>query len=81
MEELLSISPEQWTKYVSYLASIFVLGSFLMKDVRKLRLLNSLGCLFFIYYGIRLNNDFAIIATNLGILSLNIYYLFIRKEN
>ena len=39
------------TEYVGYLASLMVLLSFTMKDVKKLRLVNMSGCILFIIYG------------------------------
>ncbi len=66
------------TEIIGYLASLFVLLSFLNKDLRKLRLVNSLGCLFFVVYGVLLGS-IPIIITNAAILLVNGYYLFIKK--
>ncbi|MBT8245467.1 MAG: uroporphyrinogen decarboxylase [Winogradskyella sp.] len=66
------------TEYVGYLASFMVLLSFTMKDVKKLRLVNMLGCLLFIAYGFlmpSLRIGLPIIIANFAILVLNIYYL------
>ncbi len=40
-----------WTEIVGYLASLVVLLSFVMNDLRKLRMLNLLGCFLFVMYG------------------------------
>jgi hypothetical protein len=66
------------TEIVGYLASLFVLLSFLNKDLRKLRLVNSVGCLLFVAYGVLLGS-IPIIITNTAILLVNGYYLFIKK--
>ncbi len=70
------------TEYVGYLASIFVLLSFTMKDLRQLRIINTVGCLLFIAYGFlmpSLRIGFPIILTNVAICCVNIYYLFLKK--
>lgn len=74
--ELLGISVTEW---IGYLASLFVLLSFLMKNIITLRYVNSVGCLFFVAYGIFLNS-WPIIITNVAIVCVNIYYLFISKK-
>jgi len=66
------------TEYVGYLASLMVLLSFTMKDVKKLRLVNMIGCLLFIAYGFlmpSLRIGLPIIIANTAILIVNIYYL------
>lgn len=66
------------TEYVGYLASLMVLLSFTMKDVKKLRLVNMSGCILFIIYGILMPSfriGLPIIIANVAILIVNIYYL------
>ncbi|MFL1897398.1 uroporphyrinogen decarboxylase [Aquimarina sp. 2-A2] len=74
MDELL------FTELVGYFASAMVLASFLMRNIKKLRLVNSVGCLAFIVYGVLLNWSIPIILTNSAIVCVNIYYLFIKKQ-
>lgn len=69
-----------FTDWIGYIASGLLIISFMMKNVRTLRVINSFGCAFFIYYGILLGNDLPIIITNLFIVIFNLYYLFIKKE-
>ena len=67
------------TEYVGYLASLMVLLSFTMKDVKKLRLVNMSGCILFIIYGFLMPSfriGLPIIIANVAILIVNIYYLF-----
>ena len=40
------------TEWVGYLAMTVLLVSFMMKNVIKLRIINSVGCLFFVIYGL-----------------------------
>lgn len=64
-----------FAELVGYMASFGVLCSFAMKDIRKLRLINSIGCFLFIAYGFLLNISWPIIITNVAIVITNIYYL------
>ena len=68
---------------IGYVASVIVLCSFLMKDVKKLRVVNILGCLMFVIYGFMMPTirlGLPIIITNLAIMLVNFYYLFIVKK-
>lgn len=67
------------TEIIGYAASLFVLLSFFNKDLRKLRIVNSVGCGLFVIYGIMLPSV-PVILTNVAILMVNAYYLFIKKE-
>ena len=64
---------------VGYFASAIVLISFIVKDVRKIRIVNSFGCALFVVYGILLGWNWPIIITNVAIMLVNAYYLFIAK--
>lgn len=75
--EFLEIS---FTEWIGYLAMATVLISFLMKSVKKLRIVNSFGCLLFVFYGILLEPiSNPIIVTNTAIFLINLYYLFKKK--
>lgn len=67
------------TELIGYIASAIVLISFLMKNMIKLRIINSIGCLIFIVYGILLNFSIPIIITNSVIVGINIYFLIKTK--
>lgn len=60
-----------FTDFVGYAASLLVLVSFLMKDIRTLRLVNSAGCACFVVFGILCDWSWPIILTNTGILIIN----------
>ena len=64
---------------IGYLAMAFVMGSFLVSDMKKLRIINTAGCLLFIAYGIFISS-IPIIITNAFITLVNGYYLFIKKD-
>jgi uncharacterized protein with PQ loop repeat len=63
------------TEIIGYIASAVVLISFLMKNIKKLRIINTIGCLIFIVYGVLLNFSIPIILTNSVIVGINIYFL------
>lgn len=71
------ISP-QLTEWIGYAASAGVLLSFLMRDIRTLRMINSVGCFLFIIYGFLLSS-IPVILTNVIIVIINIYYLSKKK--
>lgn len=73
--EILGVSVTEW---VGYAASLGVLVSFLMKDIKVLRIVNSVGCALFVAYGIMLGS-IPIILTNVAILFVNAYYL-LKKD-
>lgn len=68
------------TESVGYLASLMLMISFMMKHINTLRIMNSIGAILFVVYGVMLAISWPIIITNLFILMVNIYYLFIKKE-
>lgn len=74
--EILGISYVEW---FGYLASFFILLSFFMKNITTLRYINSLGCIFFVTYGIFLDS-WPLIITNGAIVLVNAYYLIQHKK-
>lgn len=45
------MSPET-ASYFGYAASVFIVLSFVLKDLQKIRLVNMIGCICFVVYGI-----------------------------
>ena len=74
--ELLGVSLTEW---IGYIAMAALLVSFMMKDVKKLRIINSIGCAFFVAYGFLLGTSWPIVITNTAIISINLYYLFVKR--
>jgi hypothetical protein len=64
-----------FTEIIGYIASFTLLVSFVMKDITKLRVINTIGCALFVWYGAMLNFSIPIILTNSAIIFINIYYL------
>jgi len=67
------------TEWIGYVASLGILISFLMRDIRKLRLINTAGCLLFAAYGFLLDISWPIVITNLAIVVINLFYLMKSK--
>ena len=71
------------TEYIGYLASLMVLLSFTMKEVKSLRIVNMLGCILFILYGFLMPTiriGLPIIIANTAIFGVNLIYLLKKKH-
>lgn len=68
-----------YIEYVGYTASFFVLLSFLMKRMLLLRIVNVVGCSFFIWYGVMLVS-WPIVVTNAAIVLVNAYFIIKLKR-
>ncbi|MBK5208219.1 MAG: uroporphyrinogen decarboxylase [Flavobacteriaceae bacterium] len=68
------------TEWVGYAASLALIISFMMKNINTLRIINSLGAILFVVYGIMLQTSYPIIITNGFILMANIYYLTFKRK-
>ena len=66
-------------EWVGYAASAVVMASFLLGDMKRLRIVNTMGCLLFVAYGALLK-EWPIIITNVFIVLVNAYYLFVKKN-
>ncbi|MDP5077612.1 MAG: YgjV family protein [Nonlabens sp.] len=66
--------------FIGYLASFILLLSFTRKNVRHLRIINTLGCILFVIYGAMLSS-WPVMITNVSIVLINLYYLFIQKPD
>ncbi len=63
-----------YIEILGYAAMITVSCSFLLKDVTKLRFVNTIGCLLFVVYGILLN-AYPVIGLNVFVSCINGYYI------
>ena len=68
------MSPEI-ANYMGYAASLFVVLSFILKDLRKVRIVNLIGCIFFVVYGVFSGMLWPIIIPNAILSGIQIYYL------
>lgn len=65
---------------VGYLASGIILISFAVKDIIKLRIINSIGSVVWIVYGTLINNN-PTIFVNIAVLMIHIWWLIKNKLN
>jgi len=68
-----------FTEWVGYIASAILIISFMMKNFKTLRIINSVGAALFVVYGIMLSVSWPIIITNGFVVLANIYYLSFKK--
>ena len=74
----LEITSAEW---IGYITTGVLLVSFTMKQLRTLRIVNAIACVLFILYGILLSNAWPIILSNAAIFCINIYNLYLKKNN
>lgn len=60
--------------YIGYGASFFVVLSFILKDIKKIRIVNLVGCALFVIYGVMIKN-LPIIIPNACLIVIQIYHL------
>ena len=78
---IMEVTTFNFTDIIGYIASAVVLVSFVMKDIKTLRIINCIGCAFFVAYGVLLDYSLPIIITNLAIVGINIFYLLKSNKN
>ena len=62
-----------------YIGTVLVLGSFLIEDVLRLRLVNCLGAIFWLVYGVGITAK-PTIAVNLCIIIIHIFWIIKNKN-
>ena len=62
-------------EYIGLLASLMVFISFIFKEEYKIRLINIIGAILFVIYGI-LINSLSVWFLNGGLVFVHIYYLY-----
>ncbi len=60
---------------LGYVAMVLVAGSFLLKDVIKLRIVNAVGAVCFVIYGL-LIGSFPVTGLNIFVVCVNGYYIW-----
>lgn len=66
--------------YIGYSASLFIVLSFILKDIRKIRIVNMIGCICFVIYGIFSGMLWPVIIPNGLICFIQIYHLLVDKK-
>ncbi|MEW9077806.1 YgjV family protein [Terrisporobacter glycolicus] len=68
----------EYIELVGYAASILIAISLTMTDIYKLRIINSIGCLMFVIYGLNVG-AYPVALANAIIIIINIYNLYKLK--
>ncbi|WP_297133579.1 YgjV family protein [Terrisporobacter sp.] len=66
-------------EWVGYGASILLVISLMMTDITKLRIINSIGCLMFVIYGLTVG-AYPVALSNMAIILINFYNLYKLKS-
>lgn len=74
---MFNVAPIEW---VGYAASLFIVVSLTMTSIVKLRIINSVGCLLFIIYGLNLN-AYPVVISNALIVMINVYNLYMLSKS
>lgn len=74
---MFNVAPIEW---VGYAASLFIVLSLTMTSIVKLRIINSVGCLLFIIYGLNLN-AYPVVISNALIVMINVYNLYMLSKS
>jgi uncharacterized protein with PQ loop repeat len=69
------------TDIVGYIAMTLLVISFIPKNIKTVRIINLIACLFFIAYGILLGWAFPIIISNAAVLIVQFYHLYVKRQN
>lgn len=75
----ISIMTPEITNYIGYAASFFVVLSFVLKDIKKIRIVNLIGCILFVIYGIFSNYLWPIIIPNAILCFIQAYHIIKNK--
>ncbi|MSR92305.1 YgjV family protein [Inconstantimicrobium porci] len=70
-----------WVEYIGYGASILVGLSMFMKDIMKLRFVNTIGCLLFVIYSFFIKAYPVAIVNIIIIIFVNLYYLYTMMKD
>ena len=72
--------PDIVIEIIGYLASAFLVMSFAFsKNVVKLRIIATVGCVLFVIYGFLLH-AYPMVIANVIIVGINLYHLFFNKK-
>ena len=69
-----------WTNIFGYIAMTLLVISFIPKQIKTVRTVNLIACMFFVVYGILLNWAWPIIISNVAVCCVQAYHLFLVKE-
>lgn len=68
-----------WHEVIGTIASLFIVFAFVCKGERRIRIVDSIGAIIFIIYGL-LIHSFSVAFLNAITMSINIYYLIHDRD-
>ena len=74
--EILGVAVVEW---IGYLASLIILFSYITKNITRLRIIGTIGCVLFVAYGFFIGS-WPLVITNATIVLINLYYIFIKNS-
>ncbi|KFF14277.1 uroporphyrinogen decarboxylase [Chryseobacterium soli] len=73
------MTPE-FANYIGYAASLFIVLSFALRNLRKIRIVNLIGCACFVVYGIYSGMLWPVIIPNGLLCFVQVYHLITGKN-
>ena len=72
---------QEIVQYIGYLASVFIILSFIVKHIQKLRIINLIGCICFVIYGVlSVEKLWPVIIPNAIICIVQVYHLIHKSK-
>ncbi|MFV0305413.1 MAG: uroporphyrinogen decarboxylase [Moheibacter sp.] len=72
------MSPEIY-EWIGYAASFFIVMSFVVNDIKKVRVINMIGCICFVIYGVYFK-FWPVVIPNVILIFVQLYYLMIKDK-
>jgi len=69
----------EYKDYIGYIGFLFVALSLSMKDIKWLRILNLIGAIIFVFYGLYKGDMMPIVILNAYLVIMNVYHLYKLK--
>jgi len=66
-------------EWIGYAASIFIVLSFIVNNVKSIRVINMIGCLCFVIYGIYFE-AWPVVIPNAILVFIQLYFLFFKDN-
>ncbi len=70
---------DNYIEWIGYIASFLVAVSFIFRNVKYLRIVNTIGCITFVIYGYFIDS-YPVMIANMFIFIMNIYHLKLNNK-
>lgn len=65
--------------FFGYFASVFIIGAFLSHNVLRIRIINAIGCLCFVIFGV-MTEAWPVVIPNGLLFFVQLYYIFFKQN-